>query len=150
MLRLWRFTVSLSPCAVPAVRHGPRIYQLPLAEWLEIWREPCSKRYRAMCRSERVRLAKLPEIVTVWRGVSHKDAVEGLSWTLRRDKAEWFARRSAHGKKPLLAKGSIIKSAVFAYFSGRKEAEIVLDPEEVQGEGIERLFSNANSYRKAS
>lgn len=72
----------------------------------------------------------LPDKLTIYRGVSQrrKGNVRVFSWTLSKDKAEWFARRLAG---PLLPTGvvyqaNIKKEHVFAYFA--REQEIIANP----------------------
>lgn len=72
----------------------------------------------------------LPDKLTIYRGVSQrrKGNVRVFSWTLSKDKAEWFARRLAG---PLLPTGvvyqaNIKKEHVLAYFE--REQEIVANP----------------------
>lgn len=60
---------------------------------------------------------------------------KGLSWTIDQSKAEWFARRFAmltHLGQPRLMEGIVKKKDVLAYFNGRKEKEIVVDPANVR------------------
>lgn len=98
-----------------------------------IWGLDPRDRYLVMNEQERQFLCSLPEQVLIWRGVNHQDAVLSLSWTLDREKAVWFARRFADDGDPiLLAQGRISRSDVLAYFSDRKEAEIVVLPENVR------------------
>jgi len=71
--------------------------------------------------------------LTVYRGFSHDSGLEGLSWTLVKAKAQWFARRFAlEGKRPQLAIGKVSKEYVLAHFTGRDEKEIVVLPENVK------------------
>jgi hypothetical protein len=77
---------------------------------------------------ERNHLAKLPSTLTIHRGYQYRNA-DGWSWTLAPKKAEWFARRfEVLGGKPTVATGKVKKRDVIAYFSGRREQEIVVDP----------------------
>ena len=59
--------------------------------WCTIWSRTDPDRVLAMTAEERAQLAELPSKLTVWRGVSHKDAVESLAWTLDRKIAVFFA-----------------------------------------------------------
>lgn len=72
----------------------------------------------------------IPDFITVYRGIQNlggkKKTVRGLSWTLNKQKAVWFANRF-HGKGDLY-KAMIKKKDIYCYFSGRKEDEIVLNP----------------------
>jgi hypothetical protein len=68
----------------------------------------------------------LPERIEVWRGTSYRRSIGGLSWTLDHEKAAWFARRFCAGSRvPLIAKGTVPKGDVLAYFGERSEQEIV-------------------------
>jgi hypothetical protein len=72
----------------------------------------------------------LPQEIRVFRGVQkicRKPAkVRGLSWTMSLEKAKWFANRWKNKGKVWQA--DIYKDDCFAYFDGRKEKEIVLNP----------------------
>ena len=52
--------------------------------------------------------------------------VKALSWTLDRDTAEWFAHR--FGENGTVYGAQIHKSHIYAYFSGRNEDEVIVDP----------------------
>ena len=81
---------------------------------------------------ERNYLAKLPSTLTIHRGYQYRNA-DGWSWTLDPKKARWFARRfEVLGGKPTVATGMVKKRDVVAYFSGRREKEIVVDPNAVK------------------
>jgi hypothetical protein len=86
-----------------------------------------------MNETERAVLARLDEQVTVYRGFRRPGRQLGPSWTLDRARAEWFARRSLypHGSSGYLATATVPKTCVIAYFAGRGEQEIVLDPGEL-------------------
>lgn len=75
----------------------------------------------------------LPDTLTVYRGTqSHKAKVRGMSWTLDKDKATWFANRwkTLNGK---VYQATIKKKDVYAYFTGRNEKEVVLNPKKLKG-----------------
>ena len=82
-----------------------------------------------MDEGERTVLAGLDAEVTVYRGFRRTGRHLAPSWTLDRARAEWFARRAigatGHG---YLATVTLPKASVVAYFGGRGEREIVLDP----------------------
>ena len=89
-----------------------------------------SKRELLMSEDELNVYDKLPMMVDVYRGIqdigSKKKTIRGLSWSLDKEKALWFSKRfSGSGK---LYKGIIYKDNIYAYFNGRKEEEIVLNP----------------------
>lgn len=62
----------------------------------------------------------LPTKLTIHRG----GTPDGLSWTLDKDTAEWFAKRFSH-KKGKVHTRNIDKHEAVAYFAGRGESEIV-------------------------
>lgn len=70
----------------------------------------------------------LDDVVTVYRGVTSVNAnnVKALSWTLDRDTAEWFAHR--FGESGTVYEAQIRKEHIYAYFSGRNESEVIIDP----------------------
>ena len=82
-----------------------------------------------MDKTERAVLAGLNEQVTVHRGFRRPGRHLAPSWTLDPARAEWFARRAIDpGTAGYLATVTVPKSSVIAYFAGRGEQEIVLDP----------------------
>jgi len=64
--------------------------------------------------------------LTVYRGCTDKNK-EGLSWTLDRSKAEWFAKRFTRPEEEMYLLEGVIDNyrGVIAYFAGRGEQEIV-------------------------
>jgi hypothetical protein len=101
------------------------IYQ-HLKEWKALWSRSDIDRAAIMDEDEVAKLESLPETIQVWRGTQHKKLTNGLSWTLDKDKAIWFARRWLRKKqKPYLVHGEVKKSDVKALFLSRGENEIV-------------------------
>ena len=88
---------------------------------------------RLMSAYERRYLASLPNRLTIFRG-SQSMQVQGWSWTLDEKKALWFAKRLERlgFGIPRVTTGRAKKSDVIAYFSRRKEKEIVIDPSRVK------------------
>lgn len=72
----------------------------------------------------------LPDSLTVWRGTSYLTVLEcrrGLSWTLDRDIACWFAMRFAERNgRPLVLRATVPRSAVALYTHERHEDEVVI------------------------
>lgn len=66
----------------------------------------------------------------VYRGCTQKNK-QGMSWTLDRSVATWFARRFSP-KDPVLLAGEVSPKKILAYFGTRSEAEIVVDPKDVE------------------
>ena len=73
-----------------------------------------------MNQEERAAYKSLEDIVTVYKNV------KALSWTLDRDTAEWFAHR--FGEEGTVYEAQIPKEHILAYFNGRNESEVVVDP----------------------
>jgi hypothetical protein len=76
---------------------------------------------------------KLPPKVTVYRGCS-RDRVFGLAWTTDRSIAEGFANghRGILVPNAVVARTAIRKEAIFFACLDRKEAEVVIDPQEIR------------------
>ena len=74
-------------------------------------------------------LQELDDTLTVYRGVTsyNADNVKALSWTLNKEKAEWFAHR--FNDDGAVYEAQIDKKHIFAIFNGRNESEVVLDPQ---------------------
>jgi hypothetical protein len=103
-----------------------------LDEWRSIWIEGRPDIGHVMDHDERARLRTMPRTFTVWRGSAYGDyAQNGLSWTLSKEQAVWFANRFAdHQGRPMLAEGVVDRDRVLALFDGG-EQEVVLDPDEL-------------------
>jgi len=123
-----------------AVRFGWEIsencwqYRDDLPSLFHPTRRRAGTRKHLMTPYERRVLSGLPGVVTIYRGCGPEN-VAGWSWTLSRRKAEWFARRFCTPELAafcgLLVVGRCSKRHILAYFSGRREREIVIDPSEV-------------------
>lgn len=109
--------------------------------WVAIWSADVANRKLAMSDEERAYLASLPDTIQVWRGVGHRPAINGMSWTVDEEKARWFAKRygSHGGRSAHLVSGTVNKADVLAYFSGRNESELVVFPKDVKNKKVEKL-----------
>ncbi len=89
------------------------------------------KRY-LMTAEEYKQYLLLPETLTVYRGVTSHNSrnIKALSWTLDRDKAEWFAHR--FDENGTVYEAEIDKDHVLAFFTSRNEAEVVVNPAYLQ------------------
>ena len=74
-------------------------------------------------------LQEFDDTLTVYRGVTsyNADNVKALSWTLNKEKAEWFAHR--FNDDGAVYEAQIDKKHIFAIFNGRNESEVILDPQ---------------------
>lgn len=86
-----------------------------------------------MTSAERRVLARLPEQITVFRGDIRQEPTD-YSWTIDRDVAVWFAKRTARMERAsigLLVEGVVEKRNVIAYKASRNEAELIVAPHHV-------------------
>lgn len=81
-----------------------------------------------MDEDDLAQLERMSEVVTVYRGVTAHNAknVFALSWTTKREVAEWFAHR--FGESGTVYTAKIEKAHVYAFFSGRGEEELIVNP----------------------
>jgi hypothetical protein len=100
---------------------------LPL--WRMVWRS-IGTEHRAdyMDEDEIKKIEELSEEIPVWRGTHYKKAIKGLSWTLNKKRAEFFAHQlMMKDRKAILVEGTVKKSDVYALFLRRNEDEIVAE-----------------------
>jgi hypothetical protein len=103
-----------------------------LEDWRELWNEVRPGKKYAMDATERKAFKRLPDEITIYRGICEGHVVNGMSWTLDREKAIWFAKRQAHDNLPqVLLTVRTSKSNVHALLLGRNENEIVIDQFEI-------------------
>lgn len=104
-------------------------------EWLECLEADRSGRaLHMMDEVEWAAWAELPEQVTVYRGYNADEGnPNGLSWTLNRERAEWFAKR--FHREGVLLTAVVPKGVVIAVLLGRGEDEVVINPEDIAGIG---------------
>jgi len=96
-----------------------------LTYWLSVFRLAVNGIGRYVTDTEE----PLPNDLTIWRGVARPRYARGMSWTLDRERAEWFARRfAAMYGDPRLYTATVDSDQVLGYLQGRQESEIVLDP----------------------
>jgi len=108
-------------------------------------RSPHAQRH-LMDEKEQMHLEKLPPELIIYRGVC-PNFVDGFSWTLSEEKAEFFANRHSDcGRDSGIFKGVCKKQDVIAYFS--REDEIFIDPENVQNVTPVKLTSLSRKDRK--
>jgi hypothetical protein len=94
-----------------------------LPTWRALFWSKRPGRENLMDADERFTLANLPETVEIYRGCTNKLNEDGISWTLNRDKAEFFANRFSNGG--IVLSKFINKSDIIAVFNGRGEAEVI-------------------------
>ena len=95
--------------------------------WVSAFSSDRSSSDSMMLQKELDELAALPNKITIYRGYKKGGNKNGLSWTTDKEKAEWFSTRLLRsGEKALVAKATVDKKDVVAYFTRRGESEIVL------------------------
>lgn len=101
----------------------PNLSQRDLVEMFEL-----ADKEELMSEREKQIFDNLPTVVTLYRGVTsyNADNVKALSWTLDKDVAEWFSKR--FDEDGTVYQANIHKNHVLAYFAGRNESEVIVDP----------------------
>lgn len=89
----------------------------------------CNKKY-LMGQENYEAYENLPDTFTVYRGLQENAQEDGLSWTLSKDVAEWFASRFENDGE--IIEKIVYKTEVIAYFNDRDEEEIILDIKKVE------------------
>jgi hypothetical protein len=80
----------------------------------------------------------------IYRGAHVKrGTLGGVSWTLDRERAEWFANRWAR-RRPYLVEAEVLKLDVRAYFLDRNEAEIIVLPNRLVSHTVKNIPLNRN------
>lgn len=77
-----------------------------------------------MSEEDRETFKNLPETITVYRGYVPRKNKGGFSYTLSKEKAEWFAKR--FGKDGKVIERTVNKKDIFAYKNDRNEQEIII------------------------
>lgn len=104
------------------------------AKWRTLWSSESMAQDRHACMSEEDRRAfsRLKSRIRIYRGIGarHYDTGgDGLSWSLSREKAIWFAHRFTDiPSRGWVRSAWVEKENVYAYFGARNESEIVVDP----------------------
>lgn len=88
-------------------------------------------------KEEQLLLRNLPEVVTVYRGVTriHEDGErDRSSWTLDKKVTRNFALRWARnvGEGGHIYRGEINRDEILAYFDSRDEQEVICQPENIR------------------
>ena len=88
-------------------------------------------RENLMDSDERDVLARVPNVVTVYRGYTDDDwegFADGIAWTLDRRHAVWYANWNRKSENPRVITGKVRKEDLWAYCDG---GELLLPPEKV-------------------
>ena len=94
-----------------------------LKDWKKLLSADRGDRNDMMNDEDKESLRLLPEEVTIYRGCQEFLNENGLSWTLDKSKAEFFANR--FGKKGIILERKIPKSEIVALLTVRGETEVI-------------------------
>ena len=94
-----------------------------LNKWKQLLSSNRPSRHYLMNEEEFYLLQSLPDEVTIYRGCQAGINENGLSWTLNKKKAEFFANR--FGKEGIILERKIPKSNIIAFLNGRGESEVI-------------------------
>jgi hypothetical protein len=90
---------------------------------------------------ERDVLARLPDVLTVYRGYTDDNEEgyeDGIAWSLDRREGVWYANTDHDSDNPRLITGRVRKADVWAYFEG---GDLLLPPEKVFAKRNRRAWS---------
>ena len=96
-----------------------------LKEWKKLLGSKRSSRHYIMTEEDDNILRALPELVTIYRGCQKGLNEDGLSWTLDKAKAKFFANR--FGKKGIILERTVSKNDIVAVLTGRGESEVICE-----------------------
>ena len=88
--------------------------------WVKLFKYFKKRKELLMTEEEFEFFNNLPEEITIYRGA---ESIKGISWTLSKEKAEWFAKRfEINGT---VFEKTVKKSDCFCYLNERQEEEII-------------------------
>jgi len=96
-----------------------------LKKWKQLLSSNRPSRHYLMNEEEFNLLQSLPDEVTIYRGCQAGINENGLSWTLNKKKAEFFAKRFS--KEGIILERKIPKSNIIAFLNGRGEFEVICE-----------------------
>lgn len=92
--------------------------------WKKLFKSKRSDKENLMDGQELETFESLDNELIVYRGCVKGLNENGLSWTLSKEQAKWFAQRFS--KDGIVKQKRIFKKDIVAYFNGRGEEEIIL------------------------
>jgi hypothetical protein len=95
-----------------------------LSTWKNLFKSKRNQRHNLMTEDELDTMKSLDDIVTIFRGCVENLNEDGLSWTLDRDRAEWFANR--FDEKGIVIERTVSREEIVAYFNARGEEELII------------------------
>lgn len=94
-------------------------------KWKQLLSSNRPSRHYLMTEDEFNHLQSLPDEVTIYRGCQAGVNENGLSWTLDKKKAEFFANRFS--KDGIILERTISKNDIVAVLTGRGESEVICE-----------------------
>ncbi len=95
-----------------------------LNEWKKLLKQRKETKHLFMSEADKEVFNSLPDKITIYRGCIPKQNEKGLSYTIDKEKAEWFSKRFHKNGKVI--KKVVDKSEIFAYTNSRNEKEVIL------------------------
>lgn len=109
---------------------------VPIAE-IEKWFMESDK-IKLMTINEYDMYNNLPEVIEVYRGIGEKTNIHGMSWSIQKNTAKWFAERF-RSDKPYIIQGTANKKNIMAFFARSNEDELVIPYRYVENKEIIEL-----------
>ena len=94
-------------------------------KWRSLFSSKRSSKHYLMNEKEDQLLRSLPDEVVIYRGCQKNLNENGLSWSLDKSTAEFFANR--FNQKGIILEKKISKKDIIAVFTGRGEAEVIFN-----------------------
>jgi len=88
---------------------------------------------------------QLPQEITIWRGIRVEEELDeeniGFSFTLDKERAEWFAKRFSQDGKgtPILIEAKVKKDKILSVFLNRGEEEVLVSPDNIEVLSIQEI-----------
>jgi hypothetical protein len=95
-----------------------------LETWRKLFQSKRNHKENLMDEQELETLESLDNELVVYRGCVKNLNENGLSWTLDKNQAKWFANRFE--KDGVVLEKQISKKSIVAYFNGRNEEEVIV------------------------
>lgn len=95
--------------------------------WIKVFQSPRKQKHEFMDSAEQAALRALPAKLKIYRG-HHSKNQSGISYTLDRKIAEWFAQRVAIRGSGQVTERTVTREDVFAVLLNRNENEVLVIP----------------------
>ena len=157
-LHLWERTVKkkLRPEMWAAALHlawphgkvGSMLFRANLGEAEVVKMFRTATPYPLMPEEDLEVLRSMPKEFVVWRGASSASRYRerGFSWTLDRDRAEWFALANAFEGEPLVLEARIRRESVLLY--SPFEQEVVVNPQASRNLVSQKQLDTADRFER--